>query len=141
MIKPLVADTSFVAKLLFSEPGSDVASAVLAKQKARLIAPRFLQVECAAVAWKRCQRGELAREAAIDSLTKLSQLPIDFVEDELMLAGALDLAIVTGRTVYDSLYLATAIANKGTVITADERFVNALHGGPFERYAQLLGGR
>jgi len=39
---------------------------------------------------------------------------------------ALELALRTERTVYDSLYLAVALANDCRVVTADERFANAL---------------
>jgi predicted nucleic acid-binding protein len=43
------------------------------------------------------------------------------------LAGdALAIALSTGRTVYDAMYVALAVQRDTSVITADERLVNAL---------------
>jgi predicted nucleic acid-binding protein len=44
---------------------------------------------------------------------------------------ALKLAHETGRSVYDSLYLALAIRRACPLVTADERFFNGLQGGPY----------
>ncbi len=39
---------------------------------------------------------------------------------------ALSLAIICGRTVHDSLYVALAMQSKNNLITADERLADAL---------------
>jgi predicted nucleic acid-binding protein len=39
---------------------------------------------------------------------------------------ALAIALSTGRTVYDAMYVALAVQRESTFITADERLVNAL---------------
>ncbi|MEH2293879.1 type II toxin-antitoxin system VapC family toxin [Nostoc sp.] len=39
---------------------------------------------------------------------------------------ALDIAIQSDRALYDSLYLALAITQKCQMVTADEKFYNAL---------------
>jgi predicted nucleic acid-binding protein len=55
-----------------------------------------------------------------------------------LLAPALQIAIATHRTVYDSLYLALAVELGGTVVTADEHWLNALETSPFTRLIRLL---
>jgi plasmid stability protein len=55
-----------------------------------------------------------------------------------LLAPALQIAIATNRTVCDSLYLALAMELGGTVVTADERWANALQGSPFARFVRRL---
>ena len=41
--------------------------------------------------------------------------------------------MVTGRTSYDSIYLALADSLSTKVVTADRRLYNALQGGPYAR--------
>ena len=48
----------------------------------------------------------------------------------LPLAGALEIAMQMGRTVYNSLYLALAVAEGCPLVTADERLFNSLQGTP-----------
>ena len=52
---------------------------------------------------------------------------------------ALQLAVETGRTVYDALYLALAVAEDCTLVTADERFANALQGTPHATRVRWIG--
>jgi hypothetical protein len=54
--------------------------------------------------------------------------------DASLLAPALELAIATDRTVHDCMYLALAIDRKCRVVTADERFVDALSSTPFSKH-------
>ena len=44
--------------------------------------------------------------------------------------AALEIAVRTGRTVYDSLYVALAVQLDGRLVTADEKLYNALKDGP-----------
>jgi predicted nucleic acid-binding protein len=47
---------------------------------------------------------------------------------------ALEIAYRENRTVYDSLYLAAAIALQSSLITADATFFRALNKGPFSAH-------
>ena len=47
---------------------------------------------------------------------------------------ALEIACGTHRTVYDSLYLATATVHQSLVVTADSKLFNALKKGPFSAH-------
>ena len=49
--------------------------------------------------------------------------PIHATSAELLARPALDYAILTGRTVYDCMYLAMAVENDIQLVTADERLV------------------
>ena len=44
---------------------------------------------------------------------------------------AFEIALTTGRTVYDCHYLALAASLGCRLMTADQRLYNALQGGPF----------
>jgi predicted nucleic acid-binding protein len=91
-----------------------------------LHAPDFLHVEAANILWKKVQRRDLTPVDARDVLTTIQTLPVTLHTASGLAASALELACETGRTVYDSLYLALAIALGGRMVTADRRLVNAL---------------
>jgi predicted nucleic acid-binding protein len=51
----------------------------------------------------------------------------------------LEIALGTGRSVYDSVYLALTIALERRLVTADERFANALASGPLAAHVLWVG--
>jgi len=66
-------------------------------------------------------------------------LPLDDIFGRF-LESDFNIAVATGRTVYDSIYLALATALGCKLVTADQRLYKALQGGPFAADV-LLGGR
>jgi predicted nucleic acid-binding protein len=91
------------------------------------------------IAWKLHARGVLDAQEASDMIEHFLSMPLEVYDSAFLLASALEIAMATQRTVYDSLYLALAVELDGTVITADERWVHTLAGGPFTRFIRLLG--
>jgi predicted nucleic acid-binding protein len=89
-------------------------------------APAFFEVEIANVLWKKVRRSEITRKDADDVLAQLPALPLLRHADGPLLVPAFDLADRTQRTVYDCLYLALAVRLGGTLVTADDRFINSL---------------
>jgi predicted nucleic acid-binding protein len=99
---------------------------------AALHAPDFLDVEMAAIVWKKLRRGDLTRQDADDILSEIAALTVvNRHPSTSLVAPAFDLADRSGRTVYDCLYLALAVQLGGQMVTADERLVNALTGTPW----------
>jgi predicted nucleic acid-binding protein len=97
-----------------------------------LQAPDFLDVEVAAIAWKKTRRGLMTRPVADGILTDLRNLGIvTYHPTGPLVRPAFDLADQTGRTVYDCLYLALAVQLGGVMVTADEKLVNSLAGTPW----------
>jgi predicted nucleic acid-binding protein len=96
---------------------------------ADLHAPDFLNVEVAAILWKKLRKGELARQDADDVLNDPTGLAtvIRHPSGPLVLS-AFDLAHRSGRTVYDCLYLALAVQLGCQMVTADDKLVNSLAG-------------
>jgi predicted nucleic acid-binding protein len=56
-----------------------------------------------------------------------------------LLPQAYRIAVETGRTVYDCLYLALAQVHGCTMVTADERFYNALSHTPHSNSVVWIG--
>lgn len=102
-----------------------------------LIAPELLVYEVGNVLWKRQARGELSSETVqylFHGFLRDAPILIDSPENH---QHALALAVEHRRSVYDCEYLALAIDEGCDLITADERFYNALH--PRFSCLQLLG--
>ena len=75
------------------------------------------------------RRGELTDEQARRIAHLVGVAPLDVHPSAQLLEAALEIAIGTGRTVYDSLYVAMAVQLNCRMITADERLYNALKDG------------
>lgn len=91
-----------------------------------LHAPDFLDVELAAIAWKKMRRDGLPRSDADFIVSQLPSLAVTRHPTGPLVAPAFDLADRSNRTVYDCLYLALAVQLGGVMVTADEKLVNTL---------------
>lgn len=120
-----VVDASVAIKWFTPEVHSD--KAIRLRQPAHdLHVPTFFAVEVGNIPWKKVRRQELALAEAESVLSRLPTLPLREHPDGPLVPAAFALAEQTGRTVYDCLYLALAIHLGGRMVTADERFRNAL---------------
>jgi predicted nucleic acid-binding protein len=134
----LVLDASILVKLFINEEGSRSAANLVGKAKV-LIAPDLLWAEAGNVLWKYCRRRELKADEAAAILADMVRMPIEILPSRDFIETALNLAIHSDRTVYDCLYLAAAVQEKGILLTADERLVNAFTGTPLARHLRLVG--
>lgn len=117
----LVIDASVAIKWFAPEVLSREAESLL-DSGAALFAPDLLLVECGNIIWKKVRLGELARLDGDAALAALRSGPVDLVDTRPLVARALHLAHDLEHPVYDCLYLATAEAVEGVVVTADRRF-------------------
>jgi predicted nucleic acid-binding protein len=91
------------------------------------------------VLWKKARAGQLTGQEAARIVRALDQFPLTVFPSRLVLEGALEIALGTGRSVYDCVYVALAVALECPLVTADERLVNALAGGPLASHALWIG--
>ena len=141
-IHRVVVDASVVIKWFVNEPGTERAQS-LAEQAAdgelELNAPDLCLVECANVIWKLLtKRHTLTKSQGKDAISWLAGIPLLAVPSKDLIAPAYRLAVSTGVTVYDGMYLALGEALDAPVITADRKMVNRLKGTPHEGRAELL---
>ncbi len=136
----LVVDASVAAKWFL--PELDAAAALrLLDERRRLAAPDLIYCEVGNIIWKHRSRDLLSEDEAAQMVEDFLAMPLEVHDSAFLLASALEIAVATKRTVYDSLHVALAMELDATVVTADQRWVNALKGGPFARYVRLLGRR
>lgn len=137
MKKPLIIDASVAVKWFIPESDSIAAVRYLGG-KQHLIAPDIIRPEVCNIIWKLHGRRLLTGEEASQIVDQFLSLPIEIHDNESLVSYAFEIAVATGRTVYDSLYLALAVESKGVMVTADKRLANGLQNTDFSRFITLL---
>jgi predicted nucleic acid-binding protein len=121
----VVVDASVAVKWSLDEPYSPEARRLLAPEWV-LVAPDLLFAEVGSALWKRIRRGELTVDEARAVLIGLDRMALEVHPGRPLAAAAVEIASRLGRTVYDALYLALAVARRCRVVTADRRFYGAV---------------
>ena len=124
----LVVDASVAIKWFLPEIHGEAALRLLEGQYT-LCAPDLIFSEFGNVLWKRFRKGQISRKEAIVTTEALLALPLQVESSQSLIPAALEIACSAHRTVYDSLYLAVAIAHQCRVVTADSKLHNALKKG------------
>jgi predicted nucleic acid-binding protein len=133
-----VVDASVVAKWFVPERLSEEAVRLL-DDTHELASPDLLWPELGNLLWKKARAGQLTGQETTRIVKALDQFPVAVFPSRLVLEGALEIALETGRSVYDSVYVALAVALECPLVTADERLVNALAGGPLGSNVRWVG--
>ena len=123
----LVIDASVAIKWLVEEEHSHLAGQLLGGQH-ELFAPRLMASEVSNGLWQKTRRGAVQRDRVGGLAAAIAAMNVDWAEDETLSADAVRLAVALDRPVYDCTYLALAHRIGATLVTADERFANALSG-------------
>jgi predicted nucleic acid-binding protein len=129
-VNRLVIDSSVVIKWFVPEVHTDDALRYLDPDLDRE-APELLLAEVSNILWKKVGRGELTDLQAITIAQDIAQADVNIHPMRSLFIPGLRFALTTGRTAYDSIYLALADSLSTRVVTADRRFYNALQGGPY----------
>ncbi len=124
-----VVDASVVVKWFLPEIYSESALRLLEGGHSLLV-PDLLFAEVGNTLWKRTRRGEITPEQGLHILQVLDSLPLKRFSMQLLVAPAYEIAQREGCTLYDSLYLALALREGISVVTADAKLYNALRASP-----------
>ena len=124
-----VVDASLVVKWFVPEVDSDAARRWLDAPH-DYIAPDLLFPETGNTVWKKVRRGELSPDEGRQLVAALALVAVEAVSMRGLLTDAHALALSTGISVYDAIYLTLAIRLETQVITGDDRFARRLAGYP-----------
>ncbi|MFN3537114.1 MAG: type II toxin-antitoxin system VapC family toxin [Brevundimonas sp.] len=130
----LVVDCSVALKWVLVEEGREAALDLIGQA---LIAPDFLTLECANVLALKARGGLISPARARASLKEIEALPgLVFRQSSVHVGAAQELSLELAQTAYDCLYLALAISEDATLVTADEKFERAVSANA--AYAALI---
>ena len=124
-----VVDASVVIKWFVPEVHSDAARRLLALSH-QYIAPDLLFAETANTIWKKIRRKELTAEEGEQLVADMGRIAVETVSCRALAEDGHVLANLTGRTVYDSMYVALAVRLNTRSITADDRLEAASRNVP-----------
>lgn len=132
-----VVDASVAIKWFVPEIHAESALRLL-REGTDLHAPELIQAEFGNILWKKCRAGEFDGEIAEEILAGFRRAPLVLHPHGSCLHAAWEIARKYGRTFYDSLYLALAMAEKAPMVTADRKFFDALAGTPPARHLRWI---
>lgn len=115
-----VVDASVVLKWFVPEIHSDAARRLLAGAH-QYVSPDLLFPEVGNAVWKKVRRGELTAEEGRRLVADVSGIAVETVSTRDLLIDAHALAVRTGLTVYDAMYLALAVRLRTEMVTADDK--------------------
>ncbi len=127
-----VVDARVAVKWFVPEVHAAAARRLLA-EGVTLLAPDLIWAEVANALWRKWRAQELAAEAAAGILADFRRYPLQIFSAESLYDLAWPMAQRSGRTFYDSLYLALALSQGCRLVTADLRFFNALEATPYRQ--------
>jgi len=120
----MIVDASVAFKLVVDE--ADSADAVSLLERHELVAPTLIHSEVGNALWKLVRRGELSPSEEISERLAEVASYIRTVDETPLLPRALELAVELGHPVYDCVYLAVAEGQEDELVTADNRFYEAV---------------
>lgn len=133
-MKACIVDASVAAKWVLPSKGEPLAAEAtrllhrFAEGEITFSVPDLFWPEIGNILWKSVRLGRISEQSAQDSIAWLRNLGIPASPSMPLIEEAVKIAVSFNRTVYDSLYVALALAFGCPVITADERLVNAAGG-------------
>ena len=139
----LVIDASVLIKFYVPEILSAEAGHLLARMQrgeVTLLAPDLLYPETGNILWKKQRLRELTPSEVEEITDAIISLPLKIEISKSLLPLALDVAMAYGITVYDALYISTAMVHEIRMVTADRKLVDTLAKTDLKEYVSWLGG-
>lgn len=130
---PLVVDSSVAVKWFFDEPHSDAALDAL-DDRFELHSPELMLLEVDNVVCKRVRRREVSQRIGREIRAALREFPVRTLPIGPLLEPGFEIALATGASLYDCLFVALAAMLDARLVTADRRFRDSMSQAKFGNY-------
>src|SRR5512139_3570215 len=107
-------------KLVVREPGSAQAEDLFAGDFAHHVLD-WTALEVGSALWKRNERCGTGRHSAVRAFDALGRLDFELVEGAALAEAAFGLALLHHHPIYDCAYVALALEEDASLVTADAR--------------------
>ena len=128
-IDRVVVDSSVMIKWYVAEDDTDKATSLLLdyrEGKLTMLAPNFIHIEMANIAWKKHTFKGLSANDAQAIIDDISTLGLEETNMFDLLTEAYRLAVAHKCSVYDGFYVALSEREQCPLVTSDEKLVKAL---------------
>lgn len=133
-----VVDASIAIKVYVPEIHSAQAIRFFSDEH-ELIVPEFMLAEFANIVWKKSALlGELTEAESKTIVDAVRELPLGYYYTSGLLTDALQIALSTKRSVYDSLYIALAAKEGCQLMTDDRKLYGALQPTSLAAFVTLI---
>lgn len=124
----MIIDASVAMKWLIEETDSNAAKALIVRPD--LEAPNCLAGELGNALARMTRQGRVSEPQARMSWAEIPMMPVSLVDWSPFADEGFNLSLVLGVAFYDCLYLALALRQDDSLVTADARFVRAVQSRP-----------
>ena len=132
----IVIDASVAVKWFAPEPGTAEAEALLATDEPR-VAPEHLAAEVGQALLRHYREGGVTLDHCREAISQLRRY-VRLFSTEALASEALEIAAMSGCSVYDALYVAAAERWHGVVVTAGAKLVAELGRSRWQSRLRLL---
>jgi predicted nucleic acid-binding protein len=119
-----VLDVSAAVELVMGRPGKEVVAGVL-KEADWVVAPSLFSYEAANVMWKYHKVLPVSAAEIVQRVKLAIDLVDEFLPAEDIFEEALSLACQIKHPAYDAVYLVTSRRKKATLLSLDQRLLDA----------------
>ena len=133
-----VVDASVAVRWLVALPHSAEARTLLIHRN-RLLAPELIQAEVGSALLKLVRSQVLSQPEGEEAFEMFFLAPLRIVSAHPVAQQAMKIALHSGQSFYDCLYLALAEAEQGLFTTADGRFWRAMQATHHAKHIYFLG--
>ncbi|MBZ0158201.1 MAG: type II toxin-antitoxin system VapC family toxin [Alphaproteobacteria bacterium] len=125
----LAVDASVLIKAYIPEVLSEKAGELFSRvqrNEVALAAPDLVYAEVGNILWKKYRLKELTAPDVEEISREILSFPLTVVPSKSILPLAIDFSIAYSITVYDALYVSTAILHGTKLVTADKKLTDTL---------------
>jgi predicted nucleic acid-binding protein len=133
-----IVDASVAAKWFFDEGRGTGDALRLLNDRHHLHAPDLFLLEFNNITLKRVRRNETTADQASEIRKAIRKFAVGLHGNVPLLEPAYEIALETGASIYDSLYVALAALMEAPVVTADRRLFHTLASGRFGKRVLML---